>query len=238
MKICALLLAKGNSSFKNKNIYPTLGRPLMAYPMLAAKNVDLISECFISSDSKKYLKIGEKYGYIPILRNPELAQDSSRSDDVVLDSVLNNDILKNSEIIIVQHANVGTIYPELINKSIEILLSNKNYTSVVPSHINQEYNPYRGFWKSNNGILLPIFDDMKNSSPNRQELPKAFFLDHSFWCIRTKNLFEKKSICPWMSLGDKIFPIETKGMFDVHSDEDIIETEKWLKNNKKLLRYL
>ena len=41
-----------------------------------------------------------------------------------------------------------------------------------------------------------------------------------------------------MSLGDKIFPIETKGMFDVHSYEDIIETEKWLKNNKKLLRYL
>jgi CMP-N-acetylneuraminic acid synthetase len=86
MKICSLLLAKGNSSFKNKNIYPTLGRPLMAYPMLAAKNVNLISDCFISSDSKQYLKIGEKYGYIPILRSPELAQDSSKSDDVVLDS--------------------------------------------------------------------------------------------------------------------------------------------------------
>ena len=238
MKICSLLLAKGNSSFKNKNIYPTLGRPLMAYPMLAAKNVNLISDCFISSDSKQYLKIGEKYGYTPILRSPELAQDSSKSDDVVLDSVLNNDILKNSEIIIVQHANVGTVYPELINKSIEILLSNKNYTSVVPSHMNQEYNPYRGFWKTKDDVLLPILDDMKNFSPNRQELPKAFFLDHSFWCIRTQNLFEKKSICPWMSLGDKIFPIETKGMFDVHSYEDIIETEKWLINNKKLLKYL
>ena len=137
MKICSLLLAKGNSSFKNKNIYPKLGHPLTAYPMLAAKNVNLISDCFISSDSKQYLKIGEKYGYTPILRSPELAQDSSKSDDVVLDSVLNNDILKNSEIIIVQHANVGTVYPELINKSIEILLSNKISLPVIvyPSEV-------------------------------------------------------------------------------------------------------
>jgi CMP-N-acetylneuraminic acid synthetase len=61
MKICALLLAKGKSSFKHKNIYPALSNPLMAYPMLAAKNVDLISERFFSSYSKKYLKITNKH---------------------------------------------------------------------------------------------------------------------------------------------------------------------------------
>lgn len=54
MKICSLLLAKGNSSFINKNIYPTLGRPLMAYPMLAAKNVDLL----IGDPSKAKSKLG------------------------------------------------------------------------------------------------------------------------------------------------------------------------------------
>lgn len=241
MKICALLLAKAKSSFENKNIYPTLGHPLMAYPMLAAKNVDLISECFISSDSKKYLRIGKKYGYIPILRNPELAQASSRSDDVVVDSVLNNDILKSSEIIIVQHANVGTIHPELILKSIEILSSNDNYSSVVPSHINQEYNPYRCFWLDDyDNVLRPVMSDMKSSSPNRQQLPKSIFLDHSFWVIRTKNVLNNTSyISPWRCLGDKINPLFTDDeMFDVHDIHDIKKTEKWIKKNYNKLKYL
>ena len=46
MKISALLLAKATSSFNDKNILPILEKPTMSYPMLAAKNTDLISSFY------------------------------------------------------------------------------------------------------------------------------------------------------------------------------------------------
>ena len=45
-----------------------------------------------------------------------------------------------------------TIYPELIIKSINILASDNSITSVVPAHINNEYNPYRSFCLNENTI--------------------------------------------------------------------------------------
>jgi len=47
MKISALLLAKATSSFKDKNILPIFDKPIMSYPMLAAKNTNLISSFYM-----------------------------------------------------------------------------------------------------------------------------------------------------------------------------------------------
>ena len=75
-------------------------------------------------------------------------------------------------------------------------------------------------------------------SPNRQDLPDAYFLDHSFWCIRTENLLEHHNFCPWNSLGNKILPILTKDMFDIHSHEDVNKSIIWLNENKDKTKYL
>ena len=120
MKIGALMLARSGSSFLNKNIIEINGYPVMAFGMLAAKETQLIDHYYLSSDSDDYLTIGEEYGYGPIKRPDILSKSSSKSDDAVLHAYQSNDILKECDILIVQHANVVTIYPELIIKSINI----------------------------------------------------------------------------------------------------------------------
>ena len=147
MKIAALLLAKSKSSFKDKNIIPVNGKPVMAYPMLCAKNVKGITNFYISSDSEKYLLIANEYGYDGILRPKSLSTKTAKSDDAVKHAYDTVSEIKNSDILIVQHANVVTIYPELIDIAINILKDNKEITSVVPAHINMEYNPYRCFFR-------------------------------------------------------------------------------------------
>lgn len=237
-RIGALVLAKSKSTLNDKNIRKILNRPLMAYPMLAAINTNLISNLYVSSDSDTYLKIGSDFGFNSIKRPIELSQDDSKSDDAVLHAINNTPELNQCDIIIVLHANVGTIYPELIQNAIEILNSNPEITSVVPAHINNEYNPYRCFFSEKGKFLIPSIKNTVGVSPNRQDLPKAYFLDHSFWCIRRANLDKTFSFCPWNSLGDKIFPILTQGMFDVHSEDDFEKTEKWIKENNNKLNYL
>src|SRR6202008_3440246 len=50
--ICALLLGReGSSGFPGKNVYPVLGRPLVAYPLLAAAGARSVDRVYLSTDS-------------------------------------------------------------------------------------------------------------------------------------------------------------------------------------------
>jgi len=238
MKICALLLAKATSTLNDKNILPILDKPTMSYPMLAAKNTGLISSFYISSDSQKYLDIAKEFGYNGILRPDYLATDNSKSDDAVRHAFDKIDDIRDSDLLIVQHANVATIYPELIVRAINTLKADKSLTSVVPVHAKLEYNPYRCFFLDDEKILVPAISDMYEMSPNRQDLPTPLFLDHSFWCIRTANVNTKFNFSPWNALGDRVMPIICEGMFDIHDEEDLGKSRDWLVMNKDKVSYL
>ena len=238
MKISALLLAKSTSSFKHKNIMPLLGKPIMAFPMLAAINTGKIDSFYLSSDSQDYLNIAREYGYRGILRPGFLASSDAKSDDAVKHAYDTIEDIRTSDILIVQHANVATIYPGLINESIELLINDASITSVVPAHVNYEYNPYRCFFQDGENGLVPAMSDMYKMSPNRQELPIPVFLDHSFWCIRTKNINKSFDFSPWNALGNKIKPLVCQGMFDIHDEEDLRKSHDWIINNKEKVSYL
>ena len=61
--IAALLLGReGSIGFPGKNTYPVLGKPLMVYPLLAAKNAQHVNKIYVSTDSPTIKKIGKEYG--------------------------------------------------------------------------------------------------------------------------------------------------------------------------------
>ncbi len=61
--IAALMLGReGSTGFPGKNVYPVLGRPLMAYPLIAARNALHVDEIYVSTDSEKIKEIGRSYG--------------------------------------------------------------------------------------------------------------------------------------------------------------------------------
>lgn len=61
--IAALLLGReGSQGFPGKNLYPVMGRPLMEYPLLAAKYAKTVNATYVSTDSPKIKEIGRKNG--------------------------------------------------------------------------------------------------------------------------------------------------------------------------------
>ena len=73
MTIAALLLGrKGSVGFPGKNTYPLLGRPLMTYPVMAAKKSRYVDKLYISTDDEVIMEIGRKHGAEIIIRPPEL----------------------------------------------------------------------------------------------------------------------------------------------------------------------
>ena len=52
---------KGSIGFPGKNVYPVLGRPLAAYPLLAAKDSANIERIFVSTDSPELMTIAKEH---------------------------------------------------------------------------------------------------------------------------------------------------------------------------------
>ena len=232
MNIIAIMIGRGGSSLKDKNILPVHGAPLLSYAAAAAKRSKFISDFYISSNCPKILKAGFESGFKKIKRPQKLSTATAQSCDAVFHALEIIEKTIKVDIVVVQHANVGTITEKIIDDCIQQLIDNKNLSAVVPVHENSEYNPYRAKIISKNGLLSPFIDN-NNVSANRQDLPKSYFFDHSVWILRTSSIKNKDNgQAPWSCMGNHIQPYVTTGCLDVHSIEDIKYTEKWIIEHK------
>jgi len=229
--IVSLVIGRGGSSLKDKNILLVRGYPLILWTCAVAKRSRYINHYYCSSDNKAILNVCKKIDYIPIKRPKKLADANSQSCDAVRHAIVHieKQLKKKIDILVLQHANVGTISENMIDNCIDLLKKNPKAHSVVPSHEKNEYHPFRAKFLDSNGFLTQVIK--KKASANRQDLDKVFFFDHSFWVINAKYARRKDGQSPWDCMGKKIIPYETHGCFDVHSKEDLQATEEWLNAN-------
>lgn len=232
MKIAALLTGRGNNTLKDKNVLPVLGKPLLYYPAMAAKTCNLITDFYVSSDDEKILKAASDCGYKKIVRPVELAAPTSQHVDAIRHAlgVMKQDGLE-PDILVVLLANSGIVKTEWIEESITQLLKDEALSASVPVLLEMDNHPYRSKRLREDGCLDTWFDFRgKNISTNRQDLPMNFVLCHNFWTLNLKNSLysSTEGQQPWTFMGSNIKPIVVEESFDVHDEDDIRRTEKWL----------
>ncbi len=79
MKVLGIIPARGGSkSIPYKNIYPLLGKPLIAYTAEAAKASKLLTRTILTTDNEEIAAVGRTYGIeVPFMRPAELAGDKT-----------------------------------------------------------------------------------------------------------------------------------------------------------------
>ena len=232
MKIAALLTGRGNNTLKDKNVLPVLGKPLLYYPAMAAKTCNLITDFYVSSDDEKILKAASDCGYKKIVRPVELAAPTSQHVDAIRHAlgVMKQDGVE-PDILVVLLANSGIVKTEWIEESITQLLKDEALSASVPVLLEMDNHTYRSKRLREDGCLDTWFDFRgKNISTNRQDLPMNFVLCHNFWTLNLKNSLysSTEGQQPWTFMGSNIKPIVVEESFDVHDEDDIRRTEKWL----------
>lgn len=232
MKIVALLTGRGNNTLKDKNVLPVLGKPLLYYPAMAAKACSLITDFYVSSDDDKILNAAAECGYKKIKRPQELASPTSQHVDAIIHALgeMKKDGIE-PDILVVLLANSGIVKTEWIEESINNLLNNPSLSASVPVLLEMDNHPYRSKRLREDGCLDTWFNFKgQKISTNRQDLPMNFVLCHNFWTLNLANsLYSKEEgQQPWTFMGNNIKPIVVKESFDVHDEEDIKRTEKWL----------
>ena len=74
--ICIIPAWGGSKGIKNKNLKRICGKPLIAYPILAAIKSKVCDKILVSTDKKEIANTSKKYGAdVPFMRKKALAGD-------------------------------------------------------------------------------------------------------------------------------------------------------------------
>ena len=225
--ILAVIPARaGSKRIKNKNILKLNNKPLIEYTLNVAKKCKYIDRIVVSSDSKKILKIAEKFGVkTPFLR-VEAFDDFSTVDIATLAAVKQSEnYYGNFDIVIQLMPNCPIRSLKTLNSSIRNFFKNKKQSQI--SFVKSNFvNPW---WAH--------FIKKKNISP----LHKKIFLKHK----RSQDLNEL--YCPtgsiWISNINalkkyKTFYAPSYGFFIINFVEAIdIDTKEDLELAKNFIDY-
>lgn len=209
MKIVSLTLARaGSKGIKNKNLINLKNKPLIYYQIKNCIN-SKVSECYVSSDSDKILKISESFGATGIKRPLEISGDTARCEDALLHFCDHVDF----DVLVFAQATSPLIVAEDINRGIEKFLTGK-YDSVFS--VTEEHWIPR--WSEN---LEPISWDHFNR-PRRQMREKAYVENGAFYITSRDFLIDNRNRYGG-NLGIIKIPLARSFQLDTSQDLELLE---------------
>ena len=239
--ICALMLGRDKSSgFPGKNVYPVLGRPMMAYPLLAAKGSQYVDCIYISTDSPAIKNIGADYGARIIDRPPELCTDKALGEDAFVHGydVIKEEVAREGyglEMLVLLMCNAVTITHETIDEGIEALRDNPGLDSAVSVSRYNMWSPLRARSIGDDGLLHPFvpfetFGDPRTLNCDRDSQGDVYFADMGVSIVRP-HCIEKidEGLLPQRWMGQRIYPLRQWGGLDVDYDWQVPQIEHWLR---------
>jgi len=222
--IPALLIGReGSVGFPGKNVYPVLGKPLMEYPLLAAKNAKSVDRVFISTDSEKIKTIGRAHGAEIIDRPDELCSKEALGEHAFVHGYesIRERTGEEIELVVLLFCNAATILPETIDEGIAVLREHPEYDSAVTVSRYNMWSPLRARKEGADGLLHPfvpfeVFGDPKTLNCARDSQGDVWFADMSVSIVRPRCLENlNDGLLPQKWMGQKIYPLKQGGGVDV-----------------------
>jgi len=238
--IAALLLGReGSSGFPGKNTYPILGRPMMVYPILAAKHAKYIDEVFVSTDSDRIKKIAADLGASIINRPPELATKEALGEDAYAHGYrhIRETAKRPVELMVLLFCNAPTILPSTLDEGISALRADPSLDSAVTVSVYNMWSPLRARKLDAAGLLVPFvpfetFGDPATLNCDRDSQGDVYFADMSTSIVRPHCLENLRSgMLPQRWMGNRIFPLKQWGGCDVDYEWQVPQVEFWLRKH-------
>jgi CMP-N-acetylneuraminic acid synthetase len=213
-KILAIILARGGSKrLPNKNILPLGGKPLIAWSIDEAKKSKYIDTVMVTTDSQEIYDVAHRHGAeLPFLRPAELAQDETKSIDVILHALDFYKDEKYDDVIIFQPTSPLRDVND-IDGAIEFFYT-KNATSVV-GVCEVEHSP---LWSNtlDESFSMDNFLDDKYNNFRSQDLPVYYRINGAFYMskidsvIKNNTFFIKHDIYAYVMSQEHSADIDTK----------------------------
>jgi len=228
-----ITVRKGSKGLKSKCLRKINGRYVFEYSIEYSMELSYkIKEgmfTVVSSDSETIRKYCLENNIYFIEREPELACDTARIEDVIYDAYCRTG--KDFEYISLLYGNIPTRYPEEFFKAYRFLLENKDYDCVFSMQNVEKFNPGWMFELDKN--ILPT---KKNKGYRRQDLRQFMIHDGHTVLFRTRHFLQfftktnSKENIMYEAFGKKIKPmLNDKLIIDVDTQRDLKLAEAILK---------
>jgi CMP-N,N'-diacetyllegionaminic acid synthase len=214
MTIVAIIPARsGSKGIPRKNLKPFLGHPLIAWSIGQSLRSEKINRTIVSTDDEEIREVALQYGAeAPFLRPPELAQDDTPTEPVLLHAL---DFLKEQgeepdAIVLLQPTS-----PVRLDGTIDLAIT--TFEDGAYDSLLSVYSEHHFHWRnpSNPEALYDV-----GNRPRRQNVPES---DHFY--SETGSIYVTKASVlrsEGNRLGGKIGLFQTKRVenFDIDTEED------------------
>jgi CMP-N,N'-diacetyllegionaminic acid synthase len=187
-EVLAIIPARGGSKgIPRKNVFPLLGKPLIAYTIEQALAAKRVSRVVVSTDDDEIAQVSKKFGAEVIMRPGELAVDSAPTWPVIVHAVKHlQDRGYNPDYVTLMQCTSPIREPHDIDNAIDTLEKEgaDSVLSVVDNH---------GFlWKAGEDSAVSINYDYNNRQ-RRQDKDPEYRENGSIYVIKTPLILESNN---------------------------------------------
>jgi hypothetical protein len=226
--ICGLLIDPDDSPDFPGNSAEVMGRPLAAYPLIAAKGSSYVRRLYAQTSSPIVARVAAQYG-AQSLTPPETPGDARLSDEALIAHgwrQIAGDLKSDpdpAELVVILFANTGAVNSQLISEGIQAMLDDPKLDSAATVSNYDRWNPRRALRETPEGRLAPYAECVTAAGT-------AWFPDWGAVVARPRVLdtLTPKSE-PLAYLGNNILPLKQVGGGPVDRAWQVPKMEYWLK---------
>ncbi|TDT51974.1 cytidylyltransferase domain-containing protein [Fonticella tunisiensis] len=211
----AIIPARGGSKgIPRKNIINVNGKPLIQYTIDEAKKAQYLDRIIVSTDDEEIAEVSKKCGAeVPFLRPKELADDNSKTIDVLLHAI--NELVKQGN----KYDYVVLLQPTQplrkswhIDESIKKIVESNEESLVSVTEVKEHPILMRTIDKNDRvENLLNV-----NSTVRRQDFPKFYKVNGAIYINKLNENFNN-----YTSLNDNKLAYIMDKKYDIDIDEPI-----------------
>lgn len=233
-RICTICARGGSKGVKNKNIRDMLGKPLIAYSLIQARESRLFDAIGVSSDSDMILSVAKEWGVEYLIKRPnELALDQSAKVPVIRHAVLTIEGITGQKFDTTVDLDATSPLRNVsdITECIR-LLENYGHCNVItatPSH----RSPYFNMVELEGNNIPQLSKKLMTPVVRRQDAPRCFDMNASIYVWNRETLMQQDSLFH-DTTGLYIMPAERSLDIDQELDFEIVTylMKRKLKNNE------
>lgn len=198
-RVLALVPARsGSKGLPMKNIRLLHGKPLLSWPIDAAKRSRYVDRVVVSTDSEEYAELAKVAGAeIPFLRPAELSVDTAPSIGFILHALdtLNAAGDRYDYLVLLEPTSPLTEASD-VDAALEILVERRAHADAIVS-VAEIVSAHPAFAVSFNeeGLIRPYASSSFGALPRRQDIAPLYSLDGSLYISTTAALQARMTFC-------------------------------------------
>jgi CMP-N,N'-diacetyllegionaminic acid synthase len=193
---------KGSKGLPLKNVRLLAGKPLLAWPIAAARASAHVDRVIISTDDQGFADIAVAHGAdAPFLRPAELASDTAPSIDFILHAI---DTLAGAgdhyDYVVLLEPTSPLTEGSDVDAALEQLVAADADAIVGVSKL-EAAHPAFAVRRAVDGVITPYASATFGDMPRRQDIEPLFVLDGALYISTIEALRRERGFCHTRSLG-------------------------------------